>query len=406
MPNAVFVAPFLLRTTLRFVQAATELPGVRVALVSQDDSDRLEPSLRENLAEFVRVDDALDAQALADAVRELADGMGRVDRILGPLEELQVPLGEVRDALGIPGLGAEAARNFRDKARMKEVLSAAGLPCARHVRAASEAEVRRFADEVGYPLIVKPTAGSGSRGTFRVDSRERLEASLDFDRPGEGREVMVEEFVTGEEHSFDSVFVDGRVVWYSTTDYLPGPLEVLEQPWIQWCVVLPREVRRPDIDGFLPIAQHALRALGMKTGLSHMEWFRRRDGTYAISEVGARPPGAQFLTLMSYAHDTDLYRAWTKLMILDQFDPPRRPYAAGAAFLRGTGEGKIRAIRGVRRAAKAIGGLAVEVELPRKGAPPTGAYDGDGYVIVRHPDTGTVRDALSHIIRSIEVEVA
>lgn len=403
MPNVVFVAPFLLEATLRFVRAACELPGVRVALVSQDPPDRLPAGLRARIAAFRNVADALDARTLADAVRALGVP---ADRLLGTLEELQVPLGEVRDALGLPGLGADAARNFRDKARMKDVLAAAGLPCARHVRTADEAEAQRFADEVGFPLVVKPTAGSGSRGTFRVDSRERLEETLRRNRPGEGRELILEEFVTGEEHSFDSVFLDGRMVWYSTTDYFPGPLEVLEQPWIQWCVVLPREVQRPDVDGFRPLAERALRALGMKTGLSHLEWFRRHDGSYAISEVGARPPGAQFVTLMSYAHDTDFYQAWAKLMIFDRFDPPPRPYAAGVAFLRGRGEGRIRAVRGVRHAARQIGDLAVEVELPRAGATPTGAYDGDGWVIVRHPDTGAVREALGRIIRSIEVEVA
>jgi biotin carboxylase len=404
MSCVVFVAPFLLPTTLRFVQAAADLPGVRVGLVSQDSADKL-GALREKLAAFERIDDALDPRSLTVASRTLAERIGGADRVLGALEELQVPLGEVRDALGIRGLSAAAARNFRDKARMKEILQQAGLPCARHVRAASEAEVWRFADEVGYPLIVKPTAGSGSRGTFRVDSRERLETALGWDRPTGGRELMLEEFVTGEEHSFDSVFLDGRVVWYSTTDYFPGPLEVLEQPWIQWCVVLPREVDRPDVDRFRPIAEKALRALGMGPGLSHMEWFRRPNGGYAISEVGARPPGAQFMTLMSYAHDTDMYRAWVHLMVHERFDPPKRPYAAGAAFLRGKGRGRIQSIRGVQRAAQATSGLAVEVKLPERGAPTSGAYEGDGYVIVRHPETDVVRDALSRIIRSIEVEV-
>ena len=60
----------------------------------------------------------------------------------------------------------------------------------------------------------------------------------------------------------------------------------------------------------------------MFTGLSHMEWFRRGDGSIAISEVGARPPGAQFTTLLSFAHDLDFYRAWAELMVHETFTPP------------------------------------------------------------------------------------
>jgi len=405
MPNAVFVAPFLLETTLRFVRAACELPGVRIGLVTQDPASLLAPELRAKLDALERTDDALDPRKIARAVRAIASRLGPIHSVLGPLEELQVPLAEAREALGIPGLGAEAARNFRDKARMKEVLAAAGLPCARYLRATREDEVWAFAESIGFPLIVKPTAGSGARNTFRVDDAEKLRDALGWGGPTDANAMMVEEFVTGEEHSFDSVFRDGQVVWYSTTDYLPGPLEVLEKPWIQWCVVLPREVRRPDFDGFVPIAERALRVLGMACGLSHMEWFRRRDGTYAISEVGARPPGAQFVTLISYAHDTDFYRAWTKLMVLGEFDPPPRPYAAGAAFLRGRGTGRIRAIRGVSRTAEEIAGLAVEVKLPKPGQSTSGTYDGDGYVIVRHPETKVVRNALERIVQAIEVEV-
>jgi hypothetical protein len=125
----------------------------------------------------------------------------------------------------------------------------------------------------------------------------------------------------------------------------------------------------------------------------------------AISEVGARPPGAQFTTLMSYAHDTDMYRAWARLMVFDEFDPPERKYAAGAAFLRGQGRGRIKAIHGIEELRKNVESLAVEVRLPRIGAPSKGTYDGDGYVIVRHPDTEVVREATAQIVHHIRVEL-
>src|SRR4029434_11289724 len=96
-------------------------------------------------------------------------------------------------------------------------------------------------------------------------------------------------------------------------------------------------------------AARALHTLGLETGLTHMEWFRRRDGSVAISEVGARPPGAQFTTLISYAHNFDLYSAWARLMVYEQFEPPPRKWAVGIAFLRGQGSGRVKAIHGVDR---------------------------------------------------------
>jgi biotin carboxylase len=405
MPNVVFVAPFLLETTLRFIDATADLAGVKVVLVSQDPPERVPAALRKKLALVEKVEDALDPQKIEEAVRSVAGRLGQVDRLLGALEELQVPLGEVRESLRIPGMSGGTAKNFRDKARMKDVLSAAGLPCARHRRVTSEAEVWKFVEEVGYPLIFKPTAGSGSRSTFRVEREAQLEEALGWGRPSAEHASMLEEFITGEEHSFDSVCLGGRVVWCSGTDYHPGPLTVLETPWIQWCVVLPRETDRPDFAAFRPVAQAALAALGMVNGLSHMEWFRRPDGRFAISEVGARPPGAQFVQLISFAHDTDMYAKWARLMVFDEFDPPERPFAAGAAYLRGQGQGRVKAIHGLEEAQRRVGRLAVSVKLPAEGQSASRTYDGDGYVIVRHPETAAVKDALDILIRTIRVEL-
>ena len=169
MVNAVFVAPFFLETTLRFVDAAASLPGVRLGLVSQDPEEKLPQGLRSKLAGHYRVEDGVALDSLRPAVHAMRKAFGSVDRILGTLEQLQVPLGALRDELSVPGLGATAALNFRDKARMKTVLEGAGLPCARHRLAEHPEDVFAFAGEAGYPLVLKPPAGAGARATYRCD---------------------------------------------------------------------------------------------------------------------------------------------------------------------------------------------------------------------------------------------
>jgi hypothetical protein len=405
MNDVVFVAPFFAETTLRFVAAVARLEGVRTTLVSQDPPSRLPPELRDRLAAHVQVENALDAAGLLPALESIQAKVGRVHRLIGTLEELQVPLGELRDRFGIPGMGAAAGRNFRDKARMKSVLRAHGLPCARHSLAHSPAEAAAFARDCGFPLIVKPKEGSGSRGTYRLDSMADLEACLAAMPASAARPVMLEEFVVGDEHSFDSIALGGEVVWHSTNDYLPGALEVLREPWIQWCVLLPREVDDPRYDTIRSVAQRALTALGMDTGMSHMEWFRRPDGSVAISEVGARPPGARFVNLISWAHDFDLFAEWARVVVHGTFTPRPRPYAAGAAYLRGQGRGRVSRVVGLEAVIDELRPLIVEARLPKEGQSASGTYEGEGYVIVRHPDTEVVRDALSRIVSSVRVQL-
>ena len=405
MHDVTFVAPFLAETTLRFIAALAGLEGVRLSVVSQDPSDRVPADSRAVLADFVQVRDALDPKVLVRAVEELRRRGQRVELLLGTFEELQVPLGEARDQLGLPGMGASAAENFRDKSRMKDVLRAHGLPCARHALARSAEEAVAFTRQVGFPVIVKPPAGSGSRGTFRIGGEEDMASVMRQMPPSPERPTLVEEFIVGEEHSFDSIALDGRLVWHSINHYFPSALEVLREPWIQWCVLLPREVDAPRYDGIRAVAGQALQALGMRTGLSHMEWFQRPDGSVAISEVGARPPGARFVNLISWAHDFDLFWAWAETVVFARFTPRPRPYAAGAAYLRGQGEGKVRAVTGLGDIARELGPLVVEAKMPQEGQSPSGTYEGEGYIIVRHPETDVVKDALRKIVTRVRVEL-
>ncbi|MCA9540616.1 MAG: hypothetical protein KC620_17075, partial [Myxococcales bacterium] len=220
-----------------------------------------------------------------------------------------------------------------------------------------------------------------------------------------GRPVLCEEFVQGLERSFEVVSVGGEPVWHSLTMYDPQPIRVVENPWIQWTVCLPREVDDPTFDDVRRAGFAALKALGQGTGLSHMEWFRRKDGSVAVSEIGARPPGARIMNLMSYAHDTDMFVRWARLMVHEEFDAPTRKFAAGAAFFRGQGSGpRIKAIHGLDDAQKAVGHLVVETSLPKVGATVSSSYEGDGYAIVKHERTDVVAEALRTLINMVRVE--
>ncbi|MGA0060341.1 MAG: ATP-grasp domain-containing protein [Planctomycetota bacterium] len=407
MHHCVFAAPFALENTLRFVRAATHVPDVRIGVVSQEPIERLPDDLRARLAGFAQVRDALSGEGLVLGVRELERRFGhRVDSLVGILEQLQVPLADARAKLGLPGTSPDAARNFRDKARMKETLRAHGLPCARHALVVSHAEALQQASSIGYPLVAKPPAGAGAKSTVRVENPEQLRAHLAQCPPSSSEPLLLEEFVQGREFSFDSVSIAGKHVFHSVSTYTPTPLEVVQNPWIQWNVLLPRELDSPDFHAIFSAGPRALDALGMHTGMTHMEWFRRDDGSIAISEVAARPPGAQFTSLLSLAHDTDFYVAWARLVTHGHFEVPARKYAAGAAYLRAQGHGHaVRSIRGLEDVRRELGGLVVEAKLPRPGQAPSGSYEGEGYVLLRHPDTAVVRDALRRIVELVRVDL-
>lgn len=401
MRHVVVVAPYFGGSMLRFLAAMAEL-GVKLGVVTHEPAARMPRALAG--AGHYRVDNSLDAGQLTRAVRAFQKEWGRVDRLVGYLEQLQVPLGDVRDACGIEGVTGAVARNFRDKNRMKDVLRQAGLPVARQALVTGAGDALEFLEQVGYPIVIKPLDGAGAKGTYRVSNESDLFRALHQLLPSQANPVQAEEFVTGQEHTFETVFIDGKPVWSSSTDYLPGPLAVLENPWMQYCVVLPRETR-PHVEAFRATNRAALSALGLKTGLSHMEWFRRADGGVTIGEVGARPPGVNIMEINGLVHGADLWKSWAELQAFDRWSvPSTRVRAAGCAFLRAQGPG--RTVRGVmhqEEVEKRLGKRIVRAQWPKPGQPRSSHYEGDGYVVVADDTTEGVMDALEHLVRTVRV---
>jgi formate-dependent phosphoribosylglycinamide formyltransferase (GAR transformylase) len=404
MRNVVFVAPFPLETTLRFVRAVAKLAGVRLLGIAQEAPGGEDRRL---FYDLVTVGDGLDTRQLLEAARLLEHRHGRIHRLVGILEPLQVQLGEVRRAMGIHGSSPETADLFRDKARMKDELRRHGLPCARHRMIRNWGDAEGFVREVGFPLVLKPLAGMGCKSTWRIHNVDELKGALTALHASPERPALAEEFLRGREYSFETITLGGRVVFQSASRYFPTPLEVMETPWIQWVVVLPRVIDGPDFADARALGVKAIKALGLETGMTHMEWFRRDDGSIAIGEIAARPPGANIVRMNSFAHDTDMYRAWARAVVDDAFDGPwQRKYAVGCAFLRGGGRGRVVNVRGVEKANELVGRLVVESKIPARGTPKSDSYEGDGYVIVRDPDTEVVKRAMNVIIETIQVEYA
>jgi len=223
--------------------------------------------------------------------------------------------------------------------------------------------------------------------------------------PSADKPLLAEEFLRGTEHSLETVSIDGRPIWHSLTHYWPTPLTVLENPWIQWGVVLPREVDDPCFDDIRTVGEQALQALGMTTGVTHCEWFRRSDGAVAISEIAARPPGAQITTMIARAHDCDFVGAWARLMVEGTFVIPTREYAVATAYLRGQGTGRVVGIDGLNEVRRELGPLICDVALPRMGQVPNGSYEGEGFIMLRHPDTATVQRALQYVVSTVRVHL-
>ncbi len=403
MPVVVFVAPLCNAAALASLEALAKQPDISLGVISHFAQEQLPLHIRLRLAAHWQTASAADTAELLYAAEKMHTYFGKIDVILSTNEHVQEALALIREKFGIAGMRPDVAHNFRDKARMKQHFFEHQIPCARFQRLTSRQAAYDFIEQVGFPIILKPLCGAGSLSTFFVDTYAQLETALAQLNPSEWNVALAEEFISGAEHSLETVMHHGKAVWQSVSRYLPNALDVMQNAWIQWRIIVPNAAEQAAYRDIRHAGQAALSCLGLETGISHLEWFRRPDARFAISEVGARPPGAQILTLHSRAFGCNLYEEWIRLMVYDQFSVPTQRYACGVAFLRAQGYGVIKHVTGLDEVMRECSALITDVQPPKLHAAPTGTYEGDGFIIVRHEETAKVEQALEYIINTVRV---
>ncbi len=361
--------------------------GARVLGVSDQPEGALPAEARNNLAGYLQVPSLQDEDAVVEAVKRWTSPV-RVERVECLWEPGVLLAARLREALGVEGMTVEETTPFRDKDRMKQVLNAAGIRTPRHARATPADECREAARRIGFPVILKPIAGAGSADTYRVDDEAQLEETLP--RLGHLSEVNVEEFIDGEEFTFDTVCVGGEVAYYSITKYRPHPLIARTNEWVSPQIVMLRDADADAYAAGREMGRAVLRALGFRTGFTHMEWFRKRDGEVVFGEIACRPPGARSVDVMNYASDTDLFAGWAEAVVKGRFTQKvERRYNAAIIFKRAQGRGRIYRIEGLEHLLSKYGEHIVLIDLLPPGSERRNWRQtllSDGYLVVRHPD--------------------
>jgi hypothetical protein len=224
--------------------------------------------------------------------------------------------------------------------------------------------------------------------TYRVDSAPELADVLPSLR--HVPEVSVEEFIDGEEFTFDTVCANGSILFENVMWYRPRPLQMRMHEWISPTSIVLRDLTIPDLQGGRRMGAEVLSALGFSTGFTHMEWYRKSDGEAVFGEIGARPPGARVVDLMNYATDGDLYVAWAEAVVHGRLSQPlERRFNSGCVFKRAKGVGRITHVDGLEALLAEYGDDVVLVDLLPVGAPRRdwrAVLISDGMIVVRHPE--------------------
>lgn len=233
--------------------------------------------------------------------------------------------------LELAGNDLQATARSTNKHLMRLAFEKNGDPSPYSILVDAQTELSRL--ELSYPVIVKPTDRSGSRGIFKLASSEGLARAVQT-ALGESMEkkALIEEYVEGSEYSVEYISYRGTHTFLALTKkYTTGAPHFIETGHMEPAPVDARTLARVK-----EIIPHALDTLGIRNSASHSEIKIADDGTIRLIEIGGRMGGDCIGShLVRYSTGYDFVRMVIQVACGEapDFTPVCAPVPAEVVFL-------------------------------------------------------------------------
>ncbi|KAA3612437.1 MAG: ATP-grasp domain-containing protein [Planctomycetota bacterium] len=402
--HVLFLEPAFPQNQQEFVRALHKV-GARVTALGEAPLHSLPGEIRACLYGYEQVPSVVNEPALFQAVRRVQEREW-VDRLEATVEAHIMAAAHVREACSIPGTSTRTAFLCRDKPAMKEALREAGISCAQSTGANSEQDVWEFAENAGFPLILKPRDAAGAAGTYRADNPEELKQVIAETGVAQGMPTAVEEFIEGHEGFYDTLTIQGEVVHDFACHYFPGVLEAMRNRWISPQIICTNRLQEDSYQEVKEMGRKVIDILGIETSATHMEWFFGPKGL-KFSEIGCRPPGVGAWDLYCAANEMDLYEEWAKAIVHGATEVrPSRKYSSGMIALRPDQDGRIMAYEGLEEIMSRYREEIIDYHFPPEGQGTQeveGGYMANAWMRLRHPDYDRLREIMDQIGETVQV---
>ena len=242
-----------------------------------------------------------------------------------------VTVNYVANELGLPGNSMECTCKSTNKHLMRMTFEKCGDPSPKSILIDEKTDIAAL--DIGYPVIVKPTDRSGSRGICKLESPEGLEDAVQAAMSeGFEKKALVEEFAEGQEYSVEGISFQGKHhILAVTLKHTTGAPHFIETGHME-----PAPVSRATYQNIVAVVTHALDSLGIQNSASHSEIKIDGNGKIRIIEIGGRMGGDCIGShLVYYSTGIDFVRAVIQVAcgIEPDLTPVREPMAVEVRFI-------------------------------------------------------------------------
>lgn len=312
--NIVLLSPHFPAQQYHYAQAL-KAQGARVFGLGDEPIQGLSAELAEVLDGYFYVSDLHHYDELLRTCGQITWHHGKIDRLESLNEYWLETEAALRSDFNIPGLKDEQMPAIKEKAEMKRLFQAHGVPCAAGILVGSLQQALDFGESQGYPLVLKPNIGVGASQTFKIADADSLRTYLSGPVPRGG--WMLEAYIAGEIFTFDGLCDrSGHPVFYTSMVYSDGVMEVVNSDDHVAFYTL-REIPA-DLEA---LGRQLLGIFPVQERFFHFEFFRQHsDKSLKALEVNLRPAGGPSVDMYNFAHDIDLYHEWANIVLHNHFN--------------------------------------------------------------------------------------
>ncbi|MBN2368313.1 ATP-grasp domain-containing protein [Candidatus Woesearchaeota archaeon] len=218
---------------------------------------------------------------------------------------------KIVDAYGFKGISYDVSRTARNKALFRQFCQANNLPVTRFMKIFSESDLDFVIKNFNFPVVVKPSYGSSSALVVKAENEEELRSVYVYVKEnlstniesalGDGMDIMVEEYIDGDEVDIDILIQNGRIKFYCISDNT----KTKEPFFIETDRYTPSQLPKKDQDALIQMADEVLEKLGVQDGCIHFEAKSTKKGPVPL-EVNLRMGGDEIYSSVKKAWKVDL----------------------------------------------------------------------------------------------------
>lgn len=329
--NFVFISPNFPKNYWNFCRELKN-NGVNTLAIGDEEYDNLSTELKNVLNEYYKVSSLENYDEVYRACAYFTFKYGRIDWLESNNEYWLLRDAKLRTDFNInTGLKEDRIGGIKYKSQMKEFYKKAGVLTARyHIVTPYYEDGKKFIDEVGYPVVVKPNNGVGAAATYKLSNDEEMKYF--YTTHDKNVEYIMEEFINGELLSYDGIADSKKDIIFETAHAYPVPVMNLVNDQIDLIYYSYREIPQDLKEA----GRKTVKSFDTNSRFFHCEFFRLSEDKIGLGnkgdivglEVNMRPPGGFTPDMMNYANNIDVYQIWADMVTFDKgnFDKNSRPY--------------------------------------------------------------------------------